>query len=557
MGMTEYEIKDILLGILKSIPAGIPAVGAIYSASLSDLNSKGQEELLRYILKEQQKQSDLFLEHREIMTSIIRYLKKANEIEKGSEEILHKTYENTEQIKEELEKRSKTLLEKLEIGNFTKEDIIEGIFSSDINLKIRATYLAGEYYLRDTGKLLVRNLELPNKELIIMTLQALGQIRYVGAFYEVLEVLPYSDVEISSAAKYYFDILGSKSVNQNNFNYYLSWITGDDEELKEISLKCFSVLQSEGALDAKSITDELIYCLENETNQMIREDVVRILGEMEGITDKINFLDFFYNENENQFVQSAAARALFLDGKYDELHNYLNYLVETGIENQLHIQNIAQYCIHPDNPHADEAKNILTGYINRIKDVVWLDIENLERCCKSINKRIIPKKGSLKKNKTLKDCEKLKANLKLNEIINELMKPREYPPLVILYQEDSSISFESIVEYLSREYGFEIIDFREKDLIFFENQFKNIKNKQKIVLIYSLELKTELSNMIYWIYQKNEINIKSYSNSHAIPINEFRKIIFLMNLRNLEDMKENNPNRFDMLTSFPIYRIGE
>ena len=96
MGMTEYEIKDRLLGILKSLPAGIPAVGAIYSTSLSDLNSKGQEELLRYILKEQQKQSDLFLEHREIMTSIIRYLKKSNEIEKGSEEILHKTIITTD-----------------------------------------------------------------------------------------------------------------------------------------------------------------------------------------------------------------------------------------------------------------------------------------------------------------------------------------------------------------------------------------------------------------------------------------------------------------------------
>ena len=87
------------------------------------------------------------------------------------------------------------------------------------------------------------------------------------------------------------------------------------------------------------------------------------------------------------------------------------------------------------------------------------------------------------------------------------MKPRESFPLVILYPEYSSITFESIVEYFRREYGFEIIDFQCKDLIFFENLFQKIKNTLKILLIYSSDLKSELSNMIYWIYHNNEINI--------------------------------------------------
>ena len=77
------------------------------------------------------------------------------------------------------------------------------------------------------------------------------------------------------------------------------------------------------------------------------------------------------------------------------------------------------------------------------------------------------------------------------------------------------------------------------------------------MLIYSLDLKSELSNMIYGIYHNNEINIKSYSNSQAIPIDDFRKIILLMNLRDFEDMKEHNPNRFYMLKTFLIYQIED
>ena len=45
--------------------------------------------------------------------------------------------------------------------------------------------------------------------------------------------------------------------------------------------------------------------------------------------------------------------------------------------------------------------------------------------------------------------------------------------------------------------------------------------------------------------------------SKQLKIDEFRKIVLLMNLRDFEDMKEHDPDRFYMLKTFVLYQIED
>jgi len=429
------NIKTIITEFIRSLPSGIPAIGPIYSRYLSALSGKEQKELLKFIMNEEKKQSKFFKNNSQSILGLKKQLELILKINNESNKIISKTYETTKEIKKILIEREKESLEKLQTRDITKEEIIGGLCSNNIQIKILATSLVGEYKIFDAYKFLIRNLELPHKDLKILTLYNLGRLGISNSFDDVIKYVTDKDENISSMAKECIRYLGFDVVNQKNFNTFLTWITGDDKELKTISIEFFETLSEKGEIDVNSIKDELLDIFHKENDFLLLEYTIRILGQIPGISKEIDFTKIIYNEKnheKNKFVKSASCHVLLLEKKFNILFEYLKYLINSETEDDLHLQNVAECILEPTNPYYKKAKQLIIKYIEKKEKHGNYSFSNIRSLSGYKMDRIIIKKNALRKNKTEEDCTELQKNIEFNVLIKRVMEVGESIPLLII-----------------------------------------------------------------------------------------------------------------------------
>ena len=453
------------------------------------------------------------------------------------------------------------LLEKFEKhpNDLGKVDVIRGLCSSNIKLRAYASYYAGLNRLKESAPLLIQNLEVPNNELILFTLQALGDLRATEGKNRIADFVYHSDKLISCTAIDAFFALVSEALHQEDLGFLVRCLSSSQENLRHKSLNTLYNLQTEGKFDAASIIDHLGKVIGSK-DDYAREIAYRMMSQIEGESIRLGFKSVVNNPDENEFVRLACLGGIFLDGDHSFIGQHMLDLDYSNFGKKMrYLQNVASICIHSDNEICRKAVkqylNEYSEYIGHEIDVSFIPTSNFT----PTRVRILPNALSL--GKVQKDMMTLQNNSKLKSFINDYTSRNSFAstlPLIVWKAKTSGVAFESISDYLKNYQGFHVIDYRQADSFVVRRHAMDYKIFSKVVIILPASFDPLLSNMLYWIYEKNVINMTHiFPCDEAYTIPEESIVIGLIKSEDYADIGLNtgwNRDRFDRMAC-PILKF--
>lgn len=483
--------------------------------------------------------------------------------EKELFELVKKVDRNIEKLIPYLQSEHRNLLNKFKENKeaLDRTDIFRGLCSPDIALRTYAAFYAGENRVTETIPLLMQNLEIPDNELILITLQALGQLKAFEAANKFVEFFNHPDQRIKGVAKRSLFSLGTKAITQENLSLWLSWLSSDDEYLRRNAVNLLRALQERGELDTESIL-EYLKGLINSKDDYMREMGYWLLSEIEGASEKFNLRGVVDNPNENDFVKFACLWGIFLDGDHKFVGEYLLNLLRTRYD-RLELQNIAALCVKSEERICKEAVEKYLDYcsehFNLERD---FEMKNIKH--KFIVKRVKVLPTAIGLGKTARDIEFLRKNDKFQHFVKVLYAVPQYLAgrrniaLIITGDNQSPIPTESVAKYLKDFEGFHIIDFRGADIFGIRKSALDFKIYPKVCMILPASFHPTLSMMFYWIYEKNEINLSSSSpNQDAFKLQEKSILVGVIDTEDYSNIELNtgwSSNKFYRMVA-PCFRF--
>lgn len=439
--------------------------------------------------------------------------------EKELFELVKKVDKNIEKSIPYLQSEHRNLLNKFEKNKeaLDRTDIFRGLCSADTTLRAYAAFYAGEYKMAEAIPLLIQNLEIADNDLILITLQALGQLKAFEAANKFVDFFNHSDQRIRGVARSSLFSLGTKAITQENLSLWLSWLSSDDKYLRHNAVNLLRALQEKGELDTESIF-EYLKRLINSGDDYMCEMAYWLLSEIEGVSEKFDLRGVVNNPNEDAHVKFACLWGIFLDGDHKFAGEYLLNLLKMLDKSQgwLELQNVAALCVKSEESTCKEAVERYLEYCSKhynLKSVS--ELRSIER--KFTVKRVKIAPTAIGLGKTARDIEFLRKDDKFQHFIEILYKVPQYfrgrrdIALIITGDNQSPISKESVAKYLKDFEGFRIIDFREIDIITIGKYALDFKIYPKICMMLPASFHPTLSMMFYWIYETNEINLSSSS----------------------------------------------
>ena len=443
-------------------------------------------------------------------------------------------------------------------------DIFRGLCSPDIALRTYAAFYAGENRMTETIPLLMQNLEIPDNDLILITLQALGQLKVFEAANKFVDFFNHPDQRIREVAKSSLFSLGTKAITQENLSLWLSWLSSDDEYLRHNTVNLLRALQERGELDTESIFEYLKRLINSKDDYMC-EMGYWLLSEIEGVSEKFDLRGVVNNPNEDAHVKFACLWGIFLDGDHKFVGEYLLNLLKMHDKSQgwLELQNVAALCVKSEESTCKEAVERYLEYCSKHYDLESVsELRNIKH--KFTVKRVKVKPTAIGLGKAARDIEFLRKDDKFQHFIKVLNRVPQYfegrrdIALIITGDKQSPISKESVAKYLKDFEGFHIIDFREVDIITIRKYALDFKIYPKICMILPASFHPTLSMMFYWIYERNEINLSSSSpNPEAFKLQENSILVGIIDTEDYANIELNtgwSSNKFYRMVA-PCFRF--
>jgi len=496
------------------------------------------------------------------------YLKLKRKLTKEKElfELVKKVDRNIEKSIPYLQNEHRNLLNKFKENKeaLDRTDIFRGLCSPDITLRTYAAFYAGEYKMAETIPLLVQNLEITDNDLILITLQALGQLKAFKAANKFVDFFNHPDQRIRGVAKSSLFSLGTKAITQENLNLWLSWLSSDDEYLRHNAVNLLRALQEGGELDTESIFDYLKRLI-NSKDDYMREMGYWLLSEIKGVSEKFDLRGVVNSPNEDAHVKFACLWGIFLDGDHKFVGEYLLNLLKIHDKNQgwLELQNVAALCVESEESTCKEAVERYLDYCSKHYNLDNVsELRNIKR--KFTVKRVKIAPTAIGLGKTARDLEFLRKNDKFQHFVKVLYAVPQYYALrrdialIITGDDQSPISMESVAKYLKDFEGFHIIDFREVDIITIRKYALDFKIYPKVCMILPASFHPTLSMMFYWIYERNEINLSSSSpNPDAFKLQESSILVGVIGTKDYSNIELNtgwSSNKFYRMVG-PCFRF--
>lgn len=442
-----------------------------------------------------------------------------------------------------------------------KTDIFRGLCSPDIALRTYAAFYAGENRMTEAIPLLMQNLEIPDNDLILFTLQSLGQLKAFEAANKFVDFFNHSNQKIRGVAKSSLFSLGTKAITQENLSFWLSWLSSDGEYLRHNAVNLLRALQERGELDTESILGYLKRLINSEDDYM-REMGYWLLSEIEGVSEKFELSGVVNNPNEDAHVKFACLWGIFLDGDHKFVGEYLLNLLKTHYDS-LELQNIAALCVNSEERMCKEAVEKYLGYCSKHYNFESVsELRNIKHKFTVKRVKILP--AAIGLGKTARDLEFLRKDDKFQHFIKVLYGVPQYSmgrrdiALIITGDNQSPISTESVEKYMKNFEGFHVIDFRGADIIGIRKCALDFKIYPKVCMILPASFHPTLSMMFNWIYERNEINLSSSSPSQdALKLQENSILVGVIDTEDYSNIELNTgwgSNKFYRMVA-PCFRF--
>ena len=397
--------------------------------SEEDFNQKIEKVIEQLAISDKIKEFDIKSEIREFDETFRKVVDNSRLTkEKELFELVKKVDRNIEKLIPYLQSEHRNLLNKFKENKEALDitDIFRGLCSPDIALRTYAAFYAGEYKMAETIPLLVQNLEIPDNDLILVTLQALGQLKAFEAANKFVDFFNHPDQRIRGVAKSSLFSLGTKAITQENLSLWLSWLSSYDEYLRHNTVNLLRALQQRGELDTESIFDYLKRLI-NSKDDYMREIGYWLLSEIKGVSEKFDLRGVVNNPNEDAHVKFACLWGIFLDGDHKFVGEYLLNLLKMHDKSQgwLELQNVAALCVKSEESTCKEAVERYLEYCSKHYDLESVsELRNIKH--KFTVKRVKVKPTAIGLGKAARDIEFLRKDDKFQYFIKVLNRVPQY-----------------------------------------------------------------------------------------------------------------------------------
>ena len=439
-----------------------------------------------------------------------------------------------------LDHENKRLCVSFENGYPTVQDVMQGLCSFDETTRLAASHFAGELMYAPAIPFLIKNLDHFDRNLRKTSVIALGRLKAIEAAPKLFEMAnDASDVQGLIFLVSTLTTFGPDIVDEENLPPWIRWLTGSNEHLIEYSYSMLSQLSETGRLDVASFADHLIPVIKTTKDEFHREYLLRMLVNIDGISQRVDAENIVLDANESALVKSPCIAMLRFDSHFEPiLKNADRLLGEPGIElpseygdYKVPSQELIitmRNCRAIDSP---EFKRICQSFDEifgeREKRNTQAELVQSERI------KTLPKAISL--GGKLKKLNKLLNNEQLGNFMQKIFKMNDIAGgrrglSVIQLNQASEFCSEDIEFYLTTQHFFKITDFTKLERQALKQNFSLLESNRMNAFIVGKEIPSFFYHFLYWFYEKGIINFSNSSGvkSEQTPYPNDGRIILIM-----------------------------
>jgi hypothetical protein len=445
-----------------------------------------------------------------------------------------------------LESERQEISDRLTHGICTYADVFRGLCSFDPYVRALAAYRAGSDKISSAIPLLLHNLDTPNKDTILMTVQALGQLRAKESVTYLMKIVENTtfNVSIRGTARSALRNIGQDAVSEDNFIKWISWLSSD--EYSDWFTACCTLrgFQQNGLLDTGSIASNL-FLIANTNDDAKREQIYWLLSEVPNISKRL--LEF-----EQRFSPSNPYRTLFpilwaccADRLYEPVAERLEEILKSdhlGVD----AQNLAALCIIADDERCRQAAE---RYIELKGESERQNILSTFTC-----KRVIVNPKALGLDKQTTNTVLLSANEKFNEEMSFFLEStykfdNKTDMMLVITESTSPISVEHVCNYLHNHFGFIVFDCRFATTSDVRRVEAGLSQHKNVAFMLNRQLHPLLTMMFNWIYEESVVRI---SPSNATEGHKLANNVHLVIV-----MEESDYSNLDLGNGWPPYKLTQ